>query len=64
MISDQKKLYKDQDIAYKIMEHNGYYVVALLPDGHTKPKEQDEKFLQKAYVIKKGTKNLFCWMNW
>jgi hypothetical protein len=64
MLKDRPQKFKDKDIVYQILERNGFYIVALLPFGQSEPTQRDERVLSKAYVISKGTKKLFCWMNW
>jgi hypothetical protein len=64
MLNERPQKFKDRDIVYQILERNGFYIVALLPNGQTEPTQLDQSVLAQAYVIPKGTKRLFCWMNW
>ena len=63
IINNRPQAFKNQDIVYKIIKRDRFYIIALL-HGQPAPTPLDEEVISKAYVIAKGTNRVFCWINW
>lgn len=64
LLNERPQMFKDNDKVTEVIEKEGFFIVAVHYDWQALGVGNGQKVLVKAYVIKKGTKSVFCWMNW